>query len=352
MFRIIVKSAIFFSAMLFVVSCSQERKTDRGFHYWKSDFVTNNIERETISNLQVKKIYVKFFDVTWNNRVQRPEPAAKIRFDSTSLRGLKQAGTEIIPVVLITNETFEQIIPESINSLGDRISFLLKGLLEDNLITTTKEIQIDCDWTESTKDKYFELLKYLKLLPLFSNKQLSVVIPLYQCKNSGKVGIPPCNRGMLMCYNMGNLTNPETNNSIIDASELRKYADNLNSYPLPLDIALPIFEWAVLFRNNMYSGVLQNLPDSVLHNASLFKASTTRFESLSDTIVSGHEFKKGDMIRFEESRYDEILKTAGTISPQLITPSFTVSLYHLDSVSLSKFKKEELETIYNSLHKK
>jgi len=350
MFRIIVKSAIFFSAILFMVSCRQERKTDRGFYYWKSEFVTKNIERETVSSLQVKKIYIKFFDVTWNNQVERPEPAAKIRFDSNSLAWLKQSGAEMIPVVFITNETLEKILPETINSLGDRISFLLKGLLEDNLITTTKEIQIDCDWTESTKEKYFELLKYLKLLPLFSNKQLSVTIRLYQCKYSDKTGIPPCNKGLLMCYNMGNLKNPETNNSILETSELKKYTDNLNSYPLPLDIALPIFEWMVLFRNNSYAGLIQNLPDSFLRNPSLFKPNSNRYESLSDTTVSGYEFKKGDMIRLEESKYDEILKAAGALSPQLITPNFTISLYHLDSVTLSKFKKDELETIYNSLH--
>jgi hypothetical protein len=66
-------------------------------------------------------------------------------------------------------------------------------------------------------------------------------------------------------------------------------------------------------------------------------------------LLFGYELKKGDVLRTETSHYDEILKAATALSPQLKTTDFTISLYHLDSLNLSKYKKDELETIYNSL---
>lgn len=347
-----LKSTIFFCVVALVLSCSRDRLTHRGFYYWKSNFLVTESEKKSMADLQVKKLYVKFFDVNWNNLAEKPEPAAKIRFDSSSRQWLRQSGIELVPVVFITNETLDKIQTETVNALGDRIAYLLKGLLDDNLfVQGIREIQFDCDWTAGTKEKYFELIKYLKLLPLFSNKQLSATVRLYQSKYTGKAGIPPVDRGLLMCYNMGNLKDPKTGNSILDAAELKKYIDNLNAYPLPMDIALPLFEWKVLFRRDQFAGLISNLPDAALSDTTLFKNYTNRFESRADTTLFGYALKKGDVLRIEKSNYDEIMKTAAALTSQLVTPEFTISLYHLDSLTLSKYKKDELETIYNSLRK-
>lgn len=346
----LVKSVIFFCILVLVFACHRERTTHRAFYYWKSNFNIDTFEKKSVNDLAVKKLYVKFFDVSWNGHAERPEPAAKLRIDSASLRWMKQSGLELVPVIFITNETLDKIRPETINALGDRIAYLLKGTLEENLIVSgINEIQFDCDWTASTKDKYFELLNYLKVLPTFSNKQFSATIRLYQAKYTGKTGVPPVSRGLLMCYNMGNLKDNKTYNSILQASELKKYIDNLNAYPLPLDIALPLFEWKVLFRRDQYAGLISNLPDSAIANTNLFKSFENRFESIADTTIYGYSFQKGDVLRVEKSNYDEIIKTAAALSSQLVTPDFTISLYHLDSLTLSKYKKDELENIYNSL---
>jgi hypothetical protein len=350
MARTLVKSSIIFCSILFFLSCRQNRTTERAFYYWKSNFKTGTNEQEALRELQVKKLYVKFFDVAWDARLERPYPLAQISFDTVSLNRVKQQGIEIIPAVFITNETLEQIRAETVPELAERINFLLKELLMNNAITDIREIQIDCDWTASTKEKYFELLRQLKILPLFLERQLSATIRLYQCKYHDKTGIPPVNKGLLMCYNMGNLKNPGTNNSIIEADELSKYIGNLNAYPLPLDIAFPLFEWKVLFRNNAYAGLIQALPDSLLNKPGIFSKNANRFELQVDTVLQGYELKKGDVLRREESSFEEIIQSIKVLSPQLATPNFTISLYHLDSLPLSKFKKDELEAIYNSLH--
>lgn len=350
MSRNALKITIFFAALVVGAGCApKEIKTSPAIYYWKSELHAQQDEQQALLDHQVKNLYVKFFDVTWNGQLEKPEPAAKIHIDSTSKAFLKKENINLIPTVFITNETLENIIPEAVNKLGERIYYLLTGLLDENDLFQIKEVQFDCDWTESTRDKYFELLRYLKMLPKLADKTLSVTIRLYQCKYKDKAGVPPANRGLLMCYNMGNLKNPETKNSILETSELQKYIGNLNDYPLPLDIALPIFDWNVLFRQGQYAGLINQLPDSLL-NAGVCKTDGVYKEMIVDTVLNGYSLLKGDRLRWENCRYEDIMKTAAALKPQLITPEFNLVLYHLDSAILKKYSKDELEKIFNSLH--
>jgi len=151
-----------------------------------------------------------------------------------------------------------------------------------------------------------------------------------------------------MCYNMGNLKALATKNSIIETEELKKYVDNLAIYPLPLDVALPLFNWKVLFRNNTYNGLIENLPDSLLSNI-LFIKKENQYKLLKDTVLASYALQKGDILRNEQSSYNEIISTAAVINKKLKNTSIRVSLYHLDSLLLNKYSTNELETIYNSL---
>lgn len=350
MTRTALKITIFFAALAVGAGCApKEIKTHPAFYYWKSTLQANAAEQETLQRHQVKDLYVKFFDVTWNSQMEKPEPAAKIQIDSASKAFLKAGKMNVIPTVFITNETLENIIPEAVNKLGERIYYLLTGLLDENNLLDIKEVQFDCDWTESTRDKYFELLRYMKMLPKLADKTLSVTIRLYQCKYKDKAGVPPANRGLLMCYNMGNLKNPETKNSILDTEELQKYIGNLNDYPLPLDIALPVFEWNVLFRQGQYAGLINQLPDSAL-NGGVCTSNGNYKEMIVDTVLNGYSLQKGDRLRRESSQFTEIMKAAAALKPQLITPEFNLVLYHLDSATIKKYSSDELEKIFNSLH--
>lgn len=152
-----------------------------------------------------------------------------------------------------------------------------------------------------------------------------------------------------MCYNMGNLKNPATHNSILETEELKKYLGNLSSYPLPLDVAFPLFEWKVLFRSNIYTGLIENLPDS-LFNSSFALQTNNRFEITRDTSLQGYTFKKGDILRNEKSDFEEILSAAGEINRRLKNTALRVSLYHLDSLILNKYSLHEMETIYHRLY--
>jgi len=329
-----------------IFSCKEkkgDRKIERSFYYWKSVLDLTELEKQKLDSLKVKTIYLKFFDVDWDEVAKTPAPVAKLQ----AARDELQEGITIIPVVFITNECIQKIDTSQVKQLAENIYSLILEIKQAIGIDSIPEIQIDCDWTAATKDKYFLLLNNTKHKT--PNTKLSCTIRLHQIKYATKTGIPPVDRGLLMCYNMGNLKDPATKNSILETAELKKYIGNLSSYPLPLDIALPLFTWKVLYRNNMYTGLIQNLPEAAFSN-SFSEKMDNRYRILKDTLLQGYDLRKGDMIRDEQSDIKEVLAAAKAISKQLKNTQLRVSLYHLDSVILSKYTTHELESIYNSLH--
>jgi hypothetical protein len=344
-----------FIVISLMVCCNQpkeNRSTTRAFYYWKSRFSLNSTEQKALSELGINRLYVKFFDVVWNEK-QGAVPVAKLNIDSTVLPFFSSKDHQLVPVVFITNESISKTPDNAIVDLGEKILRLYNRITITSGLNSVwiPELQIDCDWTESTREKYFKLLDHLQTIMASKNKRLSATIRLYQCKYFNKTGVPPVSRGLLMCYNMGNLKDPgNSGNSIIEPAELRKYIGDLQNYPLPLDIALPLFEWKVLIRNNSFEGLMQELPDSVLADAGISKRNGNNYEIVTDTLIHDYPLKKGDLIRIEKSRYNDILAVSKALSPKLKTSKFVISLYHLDSVVLSKYNKNELENIYNSLH--
>jgi len=328
-----------------IISCNtkkEERKIERSFYYWRSVFHLSPFEEQQLKQLNVKLLYVKFFDVVWDIAETRPTPVAKLQNTSYKLPN----DIQVIPTVFITNECMERLDPLQVGSLADKITGLVMSIDSANAFSLQiEEIQIDCDWTPTTKEKYFALLKAIKLN---SHVPISATIRLHQVKFMSSTGVPPVDKGLLMCYNMGNLKKTGTKNSIIETEELKKYIGNLNAYPLQLDMALPLFNWKVLFRNNEYSGLIQNLPDDSL-KASFTQKTENRYELLKDTLLKGYSLKKGDILRTEESSYATIITVAEEVNKRLKNTRPRVALYHLDSLLLSKYSSHELENIYNSM---
>ena len=309
----------------------------RSFYYWKTVFNLSSEEQKALSDLSVKNLYVKFFDVAWNETRQAAEPVAKAIFQ-------QKLPTEIsiTPVVFITQEPLQNLDSAGLDVLATNLAKLLSESSTNNKVLLSSEIQLDCDWTANTKDKYFYLINKLKLQPFFQKKVISATIRLHQLKFIPQNGVPPVDKGLLMCYNMGNLRYSQTKNSIIDEEELKKYINNLDSYKLPLDIALPIFDWWVLFEGNQYKGLVRDfIPGKTNQNKE-------RIQFDKDTNIAGVNFKAGQWLRHEKSEATVIKKCADFISVGLKQKELTVILYHLDEDNLSKYDQNELESFFNS----
>jgi hypothetical protein len=333
-------------AILFF-SCTQkkeDRKIDRSFYYWKSVFKLTDFEKQQLDLLKVKTVYIKFFDVDWSTANNAPMPVAKLQTKNNSYNN----SFLFVPTIFITNECIRKSDSQQVQKLALDINKLIQDIIQSNGFNSIGEIQFDCDWTAATKERYFQFLSVIKKLWANSSIPISATIRLHQIKFISKTGVPPVDKGLLMCYNMGNLKNPAINNSIIETQELKKYIANLSSYPLPLDVGLPLFDWKVLFRNNIYTGLIENLPDTVLNNSFALKKDN-RIEIQKDTLLAGYDLKKSDMIRNEQSEFLEILAAAKELNKQLKNTQPRIVLYHLDSVILRKYSLHELETIYNSM---
>jgi hypothetical protein len=320
----------------------QQRFIESGFYYWKTNYRLNDFEKAHLDSLKTKTLYIRFFDIDWDENLKKELPAGQIQFYENP-----DTSFTAIPVVFITNESVRQLNAAAIPKLAANIISLVEKTCSSFSINKVQEVQIDCDWTAATKDNYFYLLNEIKKHSFLKNKKLSATIRLYQLKYADKTGVPPADKGLLMCYNMGNLKNPATDNSIIETAELKKYINSLSAYPLSMDIALPLFEWKVLFRNNNYAGLIQNLPDDSLKNNLSVKQSGNRHSFNQDTKVAGYSFLSGDMLRDEKSNYDEVLTAAKEIAGHLKNTRPRVVFYHLDSVILKKYTSHELQTVFN-----
>jgi hypothetical protein len=320
----------------------QQRFIEPGFYYWKTDYKLNDFEKGQLDLLKIKTLYIRFFDIGWDENLKKELPAGQIQFSENPDTSLM-----IIPTVFITNESIKRLDSSLVPELAKNIINLVEKTCSSVSIHKIPEVQIDCDWTAVSKGNYFYLLKEIKKHSFLKNKKLSATIRLYQLKYSAKAGIPPADKGLLMCYNMGNLKNPATDNSIIETAELKKYINSLSVYPLSMDIALPLFEWKVLFRNNNYAGLIQSLPDDSLKNNSTVKQSGNRYSFTQNANISGYTFLAGDMLRDEKSDYNEVLAAAKEIAGHLKNTQKRVVFYRLDSVILKKYTSHELQTIFN-----
>ena len=316
----------------------QPRKISPAFYHWKTAFDPTSQEINKLDSLGVNTIYLRLFDVSWNKNTQAPIPISKIIINDQVLF----EKYNMIPTIFITDECIFYLKKSQIKQLAENmIQQIHISFAEKNI----SQLQIDCDWTKNSKDNYFQLLKAIK--ELAPTTILSATIRLHQIKFSATTGVPPVDRGMLMCYNMGNLRSTTTKNSILDVMETEKYLGNLSNYPLQLDIALPLFSWAVLFRDDKFKGLMQNNLEDY-HNFLLNDGS--KIASVKkDTVINGISFFKNDKIRFEESEPTGILKLARMVRKKLKTDSIALSFYHLDSITLIKYNTYELENIRHNL---
>ncbi len=335
---------IFIALLALAASCSEPRAVTPAFYFWKQRLQLNATEKQAFSGIGAKKLYVKMFDVSWNAQLRVASPVAV-----ADLREPLADSVELVPVVFLVNEVWQHPDTTWPAQLAERVSTLLQQLAPKRSI---REIQVDCDWSRTTKTAYFAFLHHLRAQPFFAGKALSVTIRLHQVKYLKSNGVPPADKGLLMCYNMGDLRKWGDHNSILNMETLEAYTgnDRISNYPLSLDLALPLFEWTVLFRNRQYAGLLRNMRLEQLENRTLFQpAGEFLYTVLKDTTVNGYRLRPGEVLRHETSGQAVLRQAAEHLARQRQPYAPTVILYHLDSLTLSKHPTNELEEIYRIL---
>lgn len=328
------------------ISCSpkQQNSVTLAFYHWKSSLNLSNQELSYLEELQIKKLYVRFFDLDIEN--QQSVPVSVL----TSITKIPDS-IAIIPTVFITNRTLLNIELSSIPDLSDKIFKKINQLSENFVNNPIDEVQFDCDWSPDTQEKYFQLLQLLNSKFAVQNTKLSATIRLHQIKYFETTGVPDVDRGVLMLYNMSPIDNIKTRNSILDISVARQYLINFEKYPLPLDIALPIFKWGLIFQEDKLVKIINNLDESDLSDTGRFlKLDENRFEILKSTYLNGYYLYKSDQIRLEKVQVSDLQQAAALLSPLLNNQNRNIIFYHLDSTLIADFPHEALKDIYTRFY--
>lgn len=328
---------------ILTISCSNNpnKEITCGVYFWKTNFSLSKAELNWLNETEIKKLYVRFFDVDWNPNINVAVPIGDVTIETKKIDNV-----EIIPVVFITNRTLlnlpDTLIPELSNYIIKKI--LAKLNLFEN--QSAKEIQIDCDWTEATRTKYFELINQIKKLSSEKNIEITATIRLHQVKFFSKTGVPPIKRGMLMFYNMSDVSDIRIRNSIYDEDIAKQYLVNFDKYPIELDVVLPAFSWACWFRNGKLKNLINEIGIKELEANSCFvKEDKNIYRAITETSIKGNYILTGDYLRTEETNFNTTLGAAELISQHIKNKKINVSIYHLTGEIIKIYGKDQLKDI-------
>ncbi len=323
-------SFLFLVSILF--SCGTEQKHQISFYYWKTEVNIGDTEKKYFNQLNSQRLYLRFFDVD-SDKEGYASPKATIRLFDPSVLAAKY-----VPVIFITNRTFTLRGDRSNEILADNIHSLINKIIEKNNIPVIDEIQIDCDWTATTRDQYFDFLEELKTI---SNKTITSTLRLHQLRDTDVMGIPPADKVYLMCYATSSPADLDTENSILDMDLLKGYTKRIGKYPLPMDIALPIYSWGVVTNHRGEIKLINNVDISKVEN--LFKPiGSNTYEATEDFFLQGIYLNKGFTLRIEQIS-PSLLQEAKDYLDLKIGKAYNIVYYHLDKPFLEKYAIDELK---------
>ena len=321
------KHLILLTFILLVFSCVPREKPAIAFYYWKTVFKLSDLEKETLKDNAVKKIYIRYFDIDVDSK-NHPFPVSPIRFEADI------SGYSIVPVIYIKNKVMgnKQL---DVSLLAKKTFDFIQQINTTNGIQV-QEIQIDCDWTLSSRDTY---LKFIDSFKKISDKKLSATIRLHQIKYYKKTKIPNVDKGVLMYYNMGNIA-ADSLNSIYDRKIASKYLESLKKYPLEIDVALPVYTWAVHIREGRVIGLRNKI------DINDFKKDTNFvIENKNDLKVKQATYKKGtfynvnDVLKIESISKTDLLEMADDLDDHLNRMPKEIIFYDLDELNIKNYEK-------------
>lgn len=320
----------------------------RAFYFWRTTFALTATEQRAVTDLGVARIYVRMFDLAWSAADSGATAVGKIvRGAGTTL----PAGVELVPVVYLETEVIRRVPEEQLPGLARR---LWADVAERaaSLGFTPRELQLDCDWTDSTQAKYFRLLQSVQAA---AGLPLSATIRLHQIKYRERTGVPPVDRGMLMFYNMGKFSPDPEARAIFDPVAADRYLARIGDYPLPLDVALPIWSWTVQLRDDRVVDLLQSTDPAELPGLPfLAPAGADRFVATRTAFLHGTLIEEGDVLKIEVTGPAETATAAAMLAPHLARtppagPARTLSLFDLSERNLQRHGPASLAQIYSAV---
>ena len=320
-----MKYFFFFICLLFI-SCEKKSPNNYGFYYWRTEFSLNKTEKDLLQKSTSKDFYIRIFDL--DKKEGNISKVGEINFKQKI--DFKQ---NIVPVIFITNRTWEGATENDFNFAINTIYNSIKNL-EENSGKKISEIQIDCDWTPQTKNDYFKFLEKLKAK---TQKDISCTLRLHQVKDKKETGIPPVKKVYLMCYATSSPLENLDKNTILDVATLKNYLSKLEDYPVKMDVALPIYSWGIVTNHLGKRKLINALTEEDLQNQNFEKLGNSTYRILKDGFYFGMYLNKNFTIKVESIPENDILEVQKFIDKKINQPHLYI-YYHLDSKFTNRYK--------------
>ena len=291
--------------MLLLMTACHEQQKERGMYYWSTTFQLDSTKQTFLKEHQINRLYLRYFDVVVDDNGELM-PNATVAFKDSI-----PATMEIIPTVFIVNDCMRK----DISGLAEKILRRILQMNETHHVGKVNEIQIDCDWSGTTRKTFFSFMEQLRKLAKEQGIRLSSTIRLHQLSQAP----PPADRGVLMMYNTGDFTQLSCEHPILDMRDVKPYLPALRRYKLPLSTAYPLYRWKIVFRNGRYVGILHT--DNEL------------------------PVLPGDSIVIRQPELNEILEAKEAVNHQNAKANDEVILFDLNNSNITRFKHKDYEEI-------
>lgn len=334
-----------------------QHESKNSIYWWKTTFDPDSAEWAFIAEHHIERMYVRYFDVVYDpaNRPESIVPNATLEFKQEFPDSL-----EIIPTIFITNEAMASWPKErssdynwyytpqfkTSNYYIEQLIYRIKAMNQRNHVRNVKEIQVDCDWSESTRETFFAFCDSLRTRLHDEGIALSSTIRLHQLRQAA----PPVDRGVLMCYNTGALRTLSTQNSILHSKDVYSHLRfaNLRKFGIPMDVAYPTFGWSVMYSpDSKFLGLVRTTD---LSDTETFRLRSDGLCEILRECTAGHALlQPGNLLRLEMSEMSTLREVKAQIDLRRDTSEvgYSTILYHLDSRNLSNYSPDEIEYLYH-----
>lgn len=331
-----------FLAIVALASCNRKPSAapheGAAVYFWRTTFSLDSTERKFLQQHQVKRIYLRFFDVVM--RDGKPMPNATLKVNDSLPQGI-----DLVPTIFITEPCMKSDLNGIATLLADRVAQMCQTLD----LPEPKEIQIDCDWTRSSQQPYFSFLSELHKLLQSRGMRLSATIRLHQLS----MPAPPVDYGVLMVYNTGDARRINGHNPILDLRDVKPYLRHAASYSLPLCAAYPVYGWQLLYDNQGFKAVLH---EENLNNSNVYRQlddntwlviAARDLPTMSDDASQLTWVLPGDTVRTWRPTAQQVLQVSQALQRQRHSINRQVILYSLDTKNINPYTSNDYEKMFN-----
>ncbi len=308
---------------------------------WKNNHWLEGGEEQTITRNGIQRVYHKLVDIDWNP-ANGAHPVSFVRVpyqwrDYSGDGGWWTDKVELVPCIYITNNTFLKLDDAGTDLLARNLLRKLRMELPEKV----HGVLLDCDWSAKTKDRFFRLTR---IMNDSLEVPLTVTVRLHQYAQPAKTGVPPADRGLLMPYNVGTITDPGDVNSIFDRATAEPYFAHAKPYPLPLDIGLPAFSWGVQFRNGAFVGVLQDQQVQDALSLGLLTGETNgTLQVTQENNEHMPQLHLGDVVRVERMTPEVIAQVTELARKAVNSDTLAVAYFELGTGTFQRMSKAEVK---------